>query len=164
MNSMTLMLQKEVVDRIISKPNSRSYGRLSVICQSICDIYKCFDVGPKAFYPEPKIWSSVVRFTPKTSQPSEEMINQLKKIARLAFSGKRKMIKSSLKSLHSDIENILQKLGINPQRRAENLLPEDYLNIAKNVIDNPCFSITTRLLVLNRVGRSSQSQLMLRSR
>ena len=69
--------KKEVVDRIISKPNSKSYGRLSVICQIICNTYKCFDVSPKAFYPEPKIWSSIVRLTPKPNQPSKEIINQL---------------------------------------------------------------------------------------
>lgn len=133
-NSMTLMLQKEVVDRIISKPNNKSYGRLSVICQITCNTHKCFDVSPKAFSPEPKIWSSIVRLTPKPNQPSKEMINQLEKITRLAFSGRRKMIKSSLKSLHPDIDNILEKSGMNLQHRAENLSPEDYLNIAENFI------------------------------
>ena len=111
-SSMTLMLQKEVVDRIISKPNSKSYGRLSVICQIICNTYKCFDVSPKAFYPEPKIWSSIVRLIPRPNQSSKKVINQLEKITRLAFSGRRKMIKSSLKSLDSDIDNILKKSGV----------------------------------------------------
>ena len=133
-NSMTLMLQKEVVDRIISKPNSKSYGRLSVICQVTCNTHKCFDVSPKAFYPEPKIWSSIVRLTPKPNQSSKEILNQLEKVTRLAFSGRRKMIKSSLKTLHPDIDNILQNSDINPQHRAENLSPEDYLDIAKNFI------------------------------
>lgn len=133
-NSMTLMLQKEVVDRIISKPNNKSYGRLSVICQITCNTRKCFDVSPKAFYPEPKIWSSIVKLTPKPHQLSKEILNQLEKITRLAFSGRRKMIKSSLKTLHPDIDNILQNLGINLQNRAENLSPEDYLNVAKNFI------------------------------
>lgn len=132
-HSMTLMLQKEVVDRIISKHNNKSYGRLSVICQVNCNVYKCFDVSPKVFYPEPKIWSSIVRLTPKTYQPSEKVLYQLEKITRLAFSGRRKMIKSSLKTL-VNIENILQNLNINPQHRAENLSPEDYLNIARNLI------------------------------
>ena len=133
-NSMTLMLQKEVVDRIISKHSRKSYGRLSVICQATCHTYKRFDVSPKAFYPEPKIWSSIVRLEPKDDQPSTEVLNQLGKITQLAFSGRRKMIKSSLKTLHPDIENILINLGIDPKSRAENLSPEDYLNITKHFI------------------------------
>lgn len=133
-NSMTLMFQKEVVDRIVSKHNKKSYGRLSVICQVTCDVYKCFDVSPKAFYPEPKIWSSIVRIIPKEDLPSEKILMQLEKITRLAFSGRRKMLKSSLKSLHVNIENILHNLDIDPKSRAENLAPEDYLNIARKFI------------------------------
>lgn len=133
-NSMTLMLQKEVVDRIVSKPNNKSYGRLSVICQVTCDVRKCFDVSPKAFYPEPKIWSSIVRIIPKADQPNRETLMQIEKITRLAFSGRRKMIKSSLKTLHSDIENILHNLNIDSKSRAENLSPIDYLNIAEKFV------------------------------
>jgi 16S rRNA (adenine1518-N6/adenine1519-N6)-dimethyltransferase len=128
--NMTLMLQKEVVERIVSKPDSKSYGRLSVICQVTCDVYKCFDVSPKAFYPEPKIWSSIVRLNPKESQPSEEIMKCLEKITFFAFSGRRKMIKSSLKQLLPDIEIMLEKLGINSNLRAENLSPETYLSLA----------------------------------
>ncbi|NDE19683.1 MAG: ribosomal RNA small subunit methyltransferase A, partial [Alphaproteobacteria bacterium] len=98
-NSMTLMLQKEVVDRIIAKPSIKSYGRLSVICQIVCKITKCFDVSPKAFYPEPKIWSSVVRLEPKKNAPSLQLLTTIEQITNLAFSGRRKMIKSSLKAL-----------------------------------------------------------------
>lgn len=130
-NSMTLMLQKEVVDRIVSSHSKKSYGRLSVICQITCDVYRCFDVSPKAFYPEPKIWSSIVRLVPKSDQPSERTLSQLEKITQLAFSGRRKMIKSSLKALHANIEDMLYNLGIDPNHRAENLSPEDYLKIAK---------------------------------
>lgn len=133
-NSMTLMLQKEVVDRIVSNHNKKSYGRLSVICQVTCDVHRCFDVSPKAFYPEPKIWSSIVRLIPKADQPSEKILNQIEKITQLAFSGRRKMIKSSLKTLHANIEDILYHLGIDPKNRAENLSPEDYLNIAENFV------------------------------
>jgi 16S rRNA (adenine1518-N6/adenine1519-N6)-dimethyltransferase len=128
--SMTLMLQKEVVDRIVSALSKKSYGRLSVICQATCDVQKCFDVSPKAFYPEPKIWSSIVRLEPKLTQPSKLALSQLEKITHFAFSGRRKMIKSSLKQLRPDIENVLKDLNLDPTLRAENLSPEDYLRIA----------------------------------
>ncbi len=133
-NSMTLMLQREVVDRIVSLPSKKSYGRLSVICQISCDVNKCFDVSPKAFYPEPKIWSSIVRLVPKSTQPTKEVMLQLEKVTHFAFSGRRKMIKSSLKQLRPDIEDILGVLKIESSLRAENLSPEDYLKIAEFVV------------------------------
>jgi 16S rRNA (adenine1518-N6/adenine1519-N6)-dimethyltransferase len=130
-NSMTLMLQKEVVDRIVSAHSKKSYGRLSVICQVTCDVQKCFDVSPKAFYPEPKIWSSIVRLEPKPIQPSKPVLSKLEEVTHYAFSGRRKMIKSSLKQLKPDIENLLISLDLDPTIRAENLSPEDYLKIAR---------------------------------
>lgn len=133
-NSMTLMLQKEVVDRIIAKPSIKSYGRLSVICQIVCKITKCFDVSPKAFYPEPKIWSSVVRLEPKKNAPSLQLLTTIEQITNLAFSGRRKMIKSSLKALSPDILPILEKLSIKESLRAENLSPDDYLALAKAIL------------------------------
>jgi len=133
-NSMTLMLQKEVVDRIIAKPGIKSYGRLSVICQIVCKITKCFDVSPKAFYPEPKIWSSVVRLEPKKNIPSLQLLTKIEQITNLAFSGRRKMIKSSLKALSPDILPILEKLSIKESLRAENLSPDDYLALAKTIL------------------------------
>lgn len=133
-NSMTLMLQREVVDRIIAKPGIKSYGRLSVICQIVCKITKCFDVSPKAFYPEPKIWSSVVRLEPKKNTPSLQLLTTIEQITNLAFSGRRKMIKSSLKALSPDILPILEKLSIKESLRAENLSPDDYLALAKTIL------------------------------
>ncbi|PCJ29367.1 MAG: ribosomal RNA small subunit methyltransferase A [Rickettsiales bacterium] len=128
--SMTLMLQKEVVDRITSESSKRSYGRLSIICQLVCDVHKCFDVSPKAFVPQPKIWSSIVRLVPKKDRPTKEILLLIETITRHAFSGRRKMIKSSLKNLSPQIGDILDDLGIANTLRAENLSPEDYLRIA----------------------------------
>jgi 16S rRNA (adenine1518-N6/adenine1519-N6)-dimethyltransferase len=130
-SSMTLMLQKEVVDRIISKPGLKSYGRLAVICQIVCRVEKCFDVSPKAFYPEPKVWSSIVKLTPKESIPDLPVLEKLGAITNLAFSGRRKMIKSSLKNLPGDIEGYLKYLNISSSLRAENLTPQNYLDLAK---------------------------------
>ncbi|MCP5374714.1 MAG: 16S rRNA (adenine(1518)-N(6)/adenine(1519)-N(6))-dimethyltransferase RsmA [Rickettsiaceae bacterium] len=134
-NSMTLMLQKEVVDRIIAKAGTKSYGRLSIICQIVCKITKCFDVSPKAFYPEPKIWSSVVRLEPKENVPNLQLLTKIEQITNLAFSGRRKMIKSSLKALSPDISIILEKLSINQSLRAEDLLPENYLALAEAILE-----------------------------
>lgn len=131
--SMTLMLQKEVVDRIVSAPGKKSYGRLSIICQLVCDVEKCFDVSPKAFYPEPKIWSSIVLLTPKTNIPANNILLQLGTITMHAFSARRKMIKSSLKNVAPNIHLILNELGLDQSLRAENLSPEDYLNIVKKL-------------------------------
>ena len=132
-NSMTLMLQKEVVDRIVSSHNSKTYGRLSIFCQIFCEVEKCFDVSPKAFYPEPKIWSSVVRLVPKHDVPEPIVRDRLEKITQAAFSGRRKMIKSSLGKTIPNITEILQKLALDQSLRAENLLPQDYIRIAKAI-------------------------------
>ncbi len=134
LNSMTLMLQKEVVDRIVAKPGTKAYGRLSVICQIVCNVEKCFDVSPKAFYPEPKIWSSVVKLEPKEKVPNQNLLLKIEKITNIAFSGRRKMIKSSLKLLSPDISSILKKLSIADTLRAENLSPQDYLALAEEMI------------------------------
>jgi len=131
--SITLMLQKEVVDRIVSAHGQKSYGRLSIICQLMCDVEKCFDVSPKAFYPEPKIWSAIVRLVPKTDRPTQDILLKLEKITLQAFSGRRKMIKSSLKKVAPNIGEILESLELDQSLRAENLSPEDYWAIAKMI-------------------------------
>lgn len=133
-NSMTLMFQKEVVDRIIARPGTKAYGRLSVICQIVCNVKKCFDVSPKSFYPEPKIWSSIVKLEPKENVPDRKILLKVEEITNIAFSGRRKMIKSSLKSLSPEIGSILAKLSISDNLRAENLLPQDYLALAEEIV------------------------------
>jgi len=134
-SSMTLMLQKEVVDRITSDVNQKSYGRLSVICQIMCDVHKCFNVSPNAFYPRPKVWSSIVKLIPKDSVPTKEILSMVEKITNHAFSGRRKMLKSSLKQILPDIENILDSLSIDSSLRAENISPKEYLMIAQVIVN-----------------------------
>jgi 16S rRNA (adenine1518-N6/adenine1519-N6)-dimethyltransferase len=130
-SGMTLMLQKEVVDRIIAKDGGKEYGRLSILCQILCKVQRCFDVSPKAFYPQPKIWSSVVRLVPKESLPEPQIIATLEIITFHAFSARRKMLKSSLKGVFgADLEPILSSLGIGATLRAEDLSPDKYLQLA----------------------------------
>ncbi|MGI4775404.1 MAG: 16S rRNA (adenine(1518)-N(6)/adenine(1519)-N(6))-dimethyltransferase RsmA [Janthinobacterium lividum] len=131
--SMTLMLQKEVVDRMRAEVSSKAYGRLSVICQLICEVEKCFDVSPEAFYPAPKVHSAVVRLVPKSNLIDEKTLDSVASVTKLAFGQRRKMLKSSLEHLKPNIENILMKLDIAITDRAENLSPLDYLNIARLV-------------------------------
>ncbi|MFK7973836.1 MAG: 16S rRNA (adenine(1518)-N(6)/adenine(1519)-N(6))-dimethyltransferase RsmA [Rickettsiaceae bacterium] len=134
--SMTLMLQREVVDRIVSNHGNKIYGRLSVLCQILCDVTKCFDVSPQAFYPKPKIWSSVLHLKPKLILPSVDIRTKLEQITQHAFSGRRKMIKSSMKQIIPNIQDVLKHLSIDDQLRAENLSPQDYLKIAQNITAN----------------------------
>jgi len=129
-NSMTLMLQKEVVERICAKPSTKAYGRLSVICSLIAKTEKCFDVAPTAFYPPPKVYSAIVKLTPLDNIPSSDLISKVELVTKMAFAGRRKMIKSSLKNLTPDIGELLAKLNINDNCRAENLTPNDYLSLA----------------------------------
>lgn len=130
-NSMTLMLQKEVVDRICSSVGVKSYGRLSVICQLLCHTEKCFDVSPKSFYPRPKVHSSIVKLVPTEHDFTIELIETIELITKFAFGERRKMIKSSLKKLTPKIEDLLKELNIDYSSRAENLSPKDYLKLAK---------------------------------
>ena len=131
--SLTLMFQKEVGDRILAKPDSKDYGRISVISQLQCEVVKLFDLPPTCFVPAPKIWSSVLLFKPKSDALSEDILNKVESLTALSFGQRRKMIRQSLKTV-SGIGEILEKLGISPTLRAENLMPSDYLDIAKSLV------------------------------
>ncbi len=124
------MLQKEVVERICAKPSTKAYGRLSVICSLIATVEKCFDVAPAAFYPPPKVYSAIVKLTPLENIPNSDLISRVELITRMAFAGRRKMIKSSLKNLAPNISALLAKLDISDNCRAENLTPNHYLSLA----------------------------------
>jgi len=125
--SMSLMFQKEVADRIVASPNTKAYGRLGVIAQWLCDIHIIYDLPPSAFTPPPKVNSAVVYFSPKEmicdNSPS---FSTVERVTAAAFNQRRKMIRSSLK----DYSKAIEALGIDPQKRAENLTVSEYLAIA----------------------------------
>ena len=129
---MHFMLQKEVVDRIISKPDSKVYGRLSVMAQTYFDTKKLFDVSENVFIPRPKVKSSFIRFIPKS-----RVFDNLKHemcffdIVKSAFETRRKMIRSSLNNYLS--EKDFANIGIDSKSRAENLTVENYLSISRYV-------------------------------
>ncbi|KHD04848.1 ribosomal RNA small subunit methyltransferase A [Candidatus Thiomargarita nelsonii] len=131
---MTFMLQKEVVDRMIAVPCTHDYGRLSVMLQYYCQIEKLFDVSPAAFYPPPKVESSVVQLRPFLSPPVlVKNREHFAKIVALAFSQRRKMLRNTLKKVF-DAKDI-EAAGIDPMARAETLRLEDFARLADNYRD-----------------------------
>ncbi|NCX94358.1 MAG: 16S rRNA (adenine(1518)-N(6)/adenine(1519)-N(6))-dimethyltransferase RsmA, partial [Gammaproteobacteria bacterium] len=121
--SMYFMLQKEVVERITALPDSREYGRLSVITQYFCDTAYLLDIPPEAFHPAPKVDSAFFCLTPKKDRPPVDLA-KFELIVRTAFHTRRKTLSNSLKSLFTR-EQLIQ-VGIDPQARAEVLSVEDY--------------------------------------
>lgn len=122
--SLTLMFQKEVAARINALHDTPEFGRLSVICQWKANIKKLFDLPPGAFLPAPKVTSTVVQLTPRL--PREDVSwDALEKVTKAAFSQRRKMLRSSLKTLVASPLVLLEEANINPERRAESLtIPE----------------------------------------
>lgn len=131
-SSLTLMFQKEVALRLIAKPRTKAYGRLSILTQWLCEGKRLFDLSPKAFTPAPKVTSSVVQLIPKLIDPSEKaLLPMMERITQHAFGQRRKMIRSSLRPLFS--ESQLSELGLNPCARAEELSIADFVLLAQNV-------------------------------
>lgn len=131
-NSLTLMFQKEVVDRIAATPGSKDYGRLSILSQWLCEVQPLFDLPPQAFTPPPKVDSSVVRLLPRESRLPCDM-KKLEQVTAAAFGQRRKMLRSSLKSLHAQPESWLTTCGIDPAARAETLSLENFVDLAKTL-------------------------------
>lgn len=131
--SITIMLQKEVVDRICAKIGTKSYGKLSIMTQIVAHTEKLFDVQKEAFFPPPKVTSSIVQIIPKKTRPSDDIIEKVRKITHHAFSQRRKMIKKSLAPISEDISSLLEDLDIDSTLRAENLSVEDYVRLAQKL-------------------------------
>lgn len=136
--SLTIMLQKEVVERIIAKPNSKNFGRLSVISQWLCEAYSLFDLPPKAFTPPPKVDSSIVQLVPRKNR-AECNIKSLEKLTAAAFGQRRKMLRSSLKSISDLPEELLNKCNIEPTLRAEALSLQNFIDLS-NKLDETNYS------------------------
>lgn len=119
--SLTLMFQKEVAERIVATPRSAHYGRLALLAQWRCDARIVMHLPPEAFTPAPKVHSAVVHLTrlAQPRYPANETV--LTRVTTLAFGQRRKMLRSSLKSLGPDIEARLLSVGIPPTARAEEI-------------------------------------------
>jgi 16S rRNA (adenine1518-N6/adenine1519-N6)-dimethyltransferase len=129
--SMTLMFQSEVVDRMTAAPDSKTYGRLSVITQFCCQVERKLDIPASAFTPPPKINSAVARLTPRLDRPGDIAFDTIGKVTAAAFGQRRKMLRSSLKSLGGTA--LLERAGINPERRAETLSLAEFETLARLV-------------------------------
>ena len=131
----TLMLQNEVAERIIAKPKTKDYGRLSVICQLLCHCEIHFTLAPEAFYPPPKVTSAVVSLYPKDIQPSADIIRSVQFIAKILFNQRRKMLRSTLKAVHADINSLVYQTDIELTQRPEELSIEQFVQLAQNYRD-----------------------------
>ncbi|OCF96582.1 16S rRNA (adenine(1518)-N(6)/adenine(1519)-N(6))-dimethyltransferase RsmA [Gilliamella sp. wkB308] len=126
---MHFMLQKEVVTRLVAAPNSKDYGRLSVMAQYYCQIIPVLEVPPSAFKPAPKVDSAVVKLIPYKQKPY--LVNDVKILSRLtteAFNQRRKTIRNSLSNMFT-VEQLIE-LDIDPTLRAENLTVQQYCQLA----------------------------------
>jgi 16S rRNA (adenine1518-N6/adenine1519-N6)-dimethyltransferase len=119
--SLTLMFQKEVAERITAEPGSKDYGRLSVFCQWLCDCRYDLELPPEAFTPPPKVSSAVVTLTPRPKPLVDISKESLETILAKAFGQRRKMLRQALKGLPVPAEELLQKAGIDGSLRAERL-------------------------------------------
>ena len=129
---MTFMLQAEVVERMTAAPGSRDYGRLSVMLGYSCEVQTLFDVPPEAFRPRPRVMSAVVRLRPHEPLPLvAEDEEGLATVVRTAFGQRRKTLRNSLKSLTGAAT--LERLGIDPEARPEQIAAVDYVRIANAI-------------------------------
>ena len=130
-NCLVLMFQKEVADRIISKFNTKDYGRLSILANWRLNIKKIFDIQPSCFQPKPKIQSSVLFFEPRKNFLKFKNPKNLEKITRAFFMHRRKMIKKTYYHLFNNNGNIASQMGINLNLRPQNLDFDTYYELTR---------------------------------
>ncbi|MEM8958344.1 MAG: 16S rRNA (adenine(1518)-N(6)/adenine(1519)-N(6))-dimethyltransferase RsmA [Pseudomonadota bacterium] len=131
--SLTLMFQREVAERIVAAPGSKAYGRLAILAQWRAEARIVMDLPPQAFTPPPKVSSAVVHITALESPryPADPAI--LSRVVARAFGQRRKMLRASLKALAPDIEARLERLGIDPTDRAERLGLAEFCALARDL-------------------------------
>ena len=134
-DSLILMFQKEVADRIISEFNNSNYGRLSILSSWKLNIKKILDIKPQSFSPRPKIDSSLLLFTPKENFFELKNPKNLEKITRIFFSQRRKMLKKPFNQVFDNGKEVAEKFGIDLNLRPQNLEPEVYFKLVKEYED-----------------------------
>jgi len=129
-DSLVLMFQREVAERIVAPPGSKTYGRLSVLTAWRAESRILFDIAPSAFVPPPKVTSSLVHIAPrKTPLVCDRRI--LERVTQAAFGQRRKMLRQSLKSLGDEPAALLEEAGIDPTERAEQIPVEGFVALAR---------------------------------
>jgi 16S rRNA (adenine1518-N6/adenine1519-N6)-dimethyltransferase len=129
--SLTLMFQKEVAERLAAAPGSGAYGRLSVLTQWLCSVRLAFDVPPQAFVPAPKVTSTVVQLVPRALPLASCDQALLERVTAAAFGQRRKMLRQSLKALGGDTAALIAAAGVTPTARAEELSVEQFCALAR---------------------------------
>ena len=133
--SLILMFQKEVANRIISEFNNSKYGRLSILSSWKLNVKKIIDIKPQSFSPRPKIDSSLLLFTPKKIFFELKDPKNLEKITRIFFSQRRKMLKKPFNQVFANGKQVAEKFGIDLNLRPQNLEPEMYFKLVKEYED-----------------------------
>ncbi len=128
--SLTLMFQREVAERITAAPRTKAYGRLAVLAQWRAQARILFEVPPRAFTPPPKVHSAIVRLVPAEAPPCPHHAQTLEQLTAAAFGQRRKMLRQSLKTLLADPLPLLARAGIAETARAEELAVEDFVRLA----------------------------------
>jgi 16S rRNA (adenine1518-N6/adenine1519-N6)-dimethyltransferase len=131
--SLTLMFQKEVAERIVAKPRGDHYGRLALLAQWRCDAKIVMILPPEAFTPAPKVHSAVVHLTRLDGPRYPADAKVLNRITTMAFNQRRKMLRSSLKGLGPEVEAMLEEVGIPPTARAEEISLDLFCALARRV-------------------------------
>ncbi len=131
--SMTLMFQKEVASRIVAPPADPDYGRLAVLSQALCRGRVVMDLPARAFTPPPKVSSAVVDLTPLPERPPDRLIRALQAVAQAGFGQRRKMLRSSLKTLGG--EALCLAAGLDPNVRAETVPVAGFLALAQTWLE-----------------------------
>ena len=129
--SQTLMFQREVAQRIVARPGTKAYGRLSVLAQWRARAKILFDVSPRAFTPPPKVTSAILHIEPLAEPVAPAHLADLEAVTAAAFGHRRKMLRQSLKSLMPDSKALLAGAGIDPTERAEQLSIADFASLAR---------------------------------
>ena len=131
--SLTLMFQREVADRIVAAPGSKTYGRLAILAQWRSDARIALTLPPEAFTPPPKVHSAVVHFTalPSPRFPADQAV--LERVVAKAFNQRRKMLRAALKGLAPDIEDRILAAGLKPTDRAEQISIGGFCALARAV-------------------------------
>ena len=132
--SMTLMFQKEVANRIVASPGSKAYGRLSVMSQWRCDTKIAFNVPASAFTPPPKVESALVHFEALKEPKFPAEVEVLEFVVSKAFNQRRKMLRGALKGYFQNVEEGLLSIGVLPTKRAEDITVQEYCAMSQILI------------------------------
>ena len=129
--SLHVMLQREVIDRLAAVPGSKHWGRLSVMVNSVFTATRLFDVPPQCFDPEPKVQSAVARLLPVAHPPDDEELDALETATRMAFANRRKTLRNNFRGILDEAE--LESAGIDPGSRAETLELDQFKQLASHL-------------------------------